>query len=439
MSFIRFGLRPRQLVLLLAAMASLGALLAAPLQAQPGFPAVVLQDALSGFSQPVFVGHAGDGSKRLFVVEQSGRVRIVKNGQLLVTPFIDISARVLTGSERGLLGLAFAPDYTTSGYFYLYYTSSLDDGDGPGDITVSRFSRSSNADQADAGSEVQLLTIEHTARGNHNGGMLAFGPRDGYLYIATGDGGGSNDPDKNARNPLSLLGKLLRIDVTPRPASPTVLRRFLPLAQAVPRAGRQAGASDEPPEYSAQQLFAAQLPYSIPPGNPFANRAGYRPEIWAVGLRNPWRFSFDRQTGDLYIGDVGQGAWEEVDWEVAGGAGGVNYGWPQVEGPDCNAAISATCDKTGLAAPVSWYGRTEGESITGGYVYRGARSPALAGVYIFGDFSSGRVWGLRRDNGVWRRGPLLDSTANIASFGEDETGEVYLVDYSGTIYRVATN
>jgi len=419
------------------------ALMSTPLRAQ-AFPKVVLQDALPGFEQPVFVGHAGDGSGRLFVLEQAGRVRIVKNGRLLPEPFVDISERVLSSGERGLLGLAFPPDYAASGYFYLYYTSRA----GEGDITISRFSRGSNADQANAGSEVALLTIEHTARGNHNGGMMAFGPCDGYLYIATGDGGGANDPDKNAQNPASLLGKLLRIDVggpiTRQQRAPSVCqldRRFVPLAQGVTSAAQRAGSGSTLPAAAtnADQPVATQQAYAIPASNPFVNRAGYRAEIWALGLRNPWRFSFDRQTGGLYIADVGQGAWEEVNWEPTGSTGGVNYGWPAVEGPDCNAAISASCDKTGFAAPISAYGRNEGGSITGGYVYRGARTPALSGIYVFGDFISGNIWGLRREAGGWRRALLLDSPAAISSFGESEAGELYLVDHYGTVYRVGTN
>ena len=405
------------------------ALLSTPLQAQSGFPTAVLQNGLSGFEQPLFVGHAGDGSGRLFVVEQKGRVRIVKNGQLVPAPFIDISDRVLLGSERGLLGLAFAPDYATSGYFYLYYTSSVDDGDGPGDITISRFSRGATADQANPASELPLLTIEHSSQGNHNGGMIAFGPSDGFLYIATGDGGGGNDPDRNAQNPSSLLGKLLRIDVVARqtPQAP-LTRRYLPLAQRVRTAG------------NGDQVVPAQLPYAIPASNPFFNRAGYRAEIWALGLRNPWRFSFDRNTGELYIADVGQGTWEEVDLEPAGSSGGVNYGWPAVEGPDCNAAIGASCNKGAHSGPVTSYGRGEGASVTGGYVYRGTRTPALSGTYVFGDFSSGRIWGLRRNAaGVWVRGLLLNSTASISSFGLDQAGELYLVEYGGTLYRVAAN
>lgn len=432
------GLRSGAVACVVVAAAIAALLLSTPLRAQTSPPAVALLDPLPGFAQPVFVGHAGDGSGRLFVVEQAGRVRIVKNGTLLAAPFIDITDRVLCCGERGLLGLAFPPDYATSGYFYLYYTAIAGDGD----ILVSRFSRGSTADQADPASEAPLLSIEHSAQSNHNGGMLAFGRQDGYLYIGTGDGGGGNDPFNNAQNPSSLLGKLLRIDVGARPAPQPLpsaapiakpQRRFLPLALSVRGAAAQAPANSETP------VQAAQLPYVIPPSNPFVNQTGYRPEIWALGLRNPWRFSFDRQTGELYIADVGQGAWEEVSWEPAGSRGGANYGWRIVEGPDCNAFYGSSCDKARFVAPVAAYGRSEGVSVTGGYVYRGTRSQGLSGSYLFGDFGSGRIWSLRNTGGRWQRELLLDTAAGISSFGEDEAGEVYLADYGGTIYRVGTN
>jgi len=338
-----------------------------------------------GLKQPVSITNAGDS--RLFVVQQGGMVRIVKDGTLLKDPFLDISDRTKSGGERGLLGLAFPPDYATSGHFYVYYT------DPRGESTLSRFSVTpGNPDRADPTSEEVLLTQEQPYS-NHNGGQIAFGP-DGYLYLGLGDGGSGGDPQGNGQNLGVLLGKLLRLDVS----------------------------GDEG--------------YKVPPSNPFVATAGARSEIWAYGLRNPWRFSFDRETGDLYIADVGQDAFEEVDFQPADSKGGENYGWNIMEATHCYAA--STCDQTGLTLPIIEYphGPQWGTSISGGYLYRGEAVPALVGRYVFADFTSGRVWSASREDG-WEMKPLFETGFNVSTFGEDAEGELYVADYtSGLIYRV---
>lgn len=349
------------------------------------FPAVALTLVASGFSQPVLVTHASDGSGRLYVVERAGVIRIVRDGAVEPAPFLDISALVRTsGSEQGLLGLAFPPDYPKRRHFYVHYTAKS----GVGDTVVARYRLGADPDVADPASATVLLR-QAQPYANHNGGHLAFGP-DGYLYIGLGDGGAGGDPQGNAQNPRTLLGKLLRVDV-------------------------ESGAD----------------PYAIPPGNPFGN------EIWALGLRNPWRFSFDRAAGDLYIADVGQNAYEEVNVQPAASRGGQNYGWNVMEGMHCYSG--AGCDRTGLTAPVAEYGHDSGNcSITGGYVYRGAQYPSLQGVYFYGDFCSGRLWGLRRSASGWENARLLDSGLSLSSFGEDESGNLYVVDYGkGDLHRLA--
>ena len=374
------------------------ALLSTPLQAQSGFPTAVLQNGLSGFEQPLFVGHAGDGSGRLFVVEQKGRVRIVKNGQLVPAPFIDISDRVLLGSERGLLGLAFAPDYATSGYFYLYYTSSVDDGDGPGDITISRFSRGATADQANPASELPLLTIEHSSQGNHNGGMIAFGPSDGFLYIATGDGGGGNDPDRNAQNPSSLLGKLLRIDVVARqtPQAP-LTRRYLPLAQRVRTAG------------NGDQVVPAQLPYAIPASNPFLTGPATAPRSGHLGCVTHGASRSTETPASCISQMSARVRGKKWIWSRQAAAAVSTMAGRLSKARTATPRLAQAAIKVPIRGPVTSYGRGEGASVTGGYVYRGTRTPALSGIYVFGDFSSGQIWGLRRNAaGVWVRGLLLE-------------------------------
>ncbi|MFA5569115.1 MAG: PQQ-dependent sugar dehydrogenase [Trueperaceae bacterium] len=338
-----------------------------------------------GLKQPVSITNAGDS--RLFVVQQGGMVRIVKDGALLKDPFLDISDRTKSGGERGLLGLAFPPDYATSGHFYVYYTGTR------GESTLSRFTVTpGNPDRADPTSEEILLTQEQPYS-NHNGGQLAFGP-DGYLYLGLGDGGSGGDPQGNGQNLGVLLGKLLRLDVS------------------------------------------GDKGYKVPPSNPFVATAGARSEIWAYGLRNPWRFSFDRETGDLYIADVGQNAYEEVDFQPAYSKGGENYGWNIMEASHCYGA--STCDQTGLTLPILEYphGPQWGTSISGGYLYRGEAVPALVGRYVFADFTSGRVWSAGPEDG-WELKPLFETGFNVSTFGEDAAGELYVADYtSGLIYRV---
>jgi glucose/arabinose dehydrogenase len=377
------GMRGGLLGACLAVLVSVGTVHAS---AAVTWPAITLVPVVSGLSAPVAIADAGDGSNRLFVVEQAGRVRLIKSGILQGTPFLDISTKVSCCGERGLLGLAFPPGYAAKGHFYVYYT------DPAGAITVARYRVGANPDVADPASEQVLLSVAHP-RTNHNGGQLAFGPGDGYLYIALGDGGGGGDPDGNGQNTNTLLGKILRLDV-------------------------ESGAT----------------PYGIPIDNPFASSGG-RPEIWAYGLRNPWRFSFDRQTHDLFIADVGQGLWEEVDYQSAGAAGGANYGWNIMEGMHCYNA--ATCNQAGLTLPVTEYDHSLGCAIIGGFVYRGSAQPALAGLYFYADECQGRVWGMQQSGGGWKSRQLLQAAINPSTFGEDEAGELYLADYSGgTLYHV---
>jgi glucose/arabinose dehydrogenase len=341
-----------------------------------------------GLEQPVAIAHAGDGSGRLFALEKPGRIRIVQDGALREAPFLDISGQVGSGgSEQGLLGLAFHPRYAQNGLFYVNYT------DRDGNTVVARFSVSGDANRGDPGSQAVILRQEQPA-GNHNGGHLAFGS-DGYLYIGLGDGGGAGDRYGNGQNGATFLGAMLRIDVD----------------------GGQ--------------------PYAIPADNPFVGNAAVRDEIWAIGLRNPWRYSFDRRTGDLYIADVGQNVYEEIDFQPAGSGGGQNYGWPIMEGRHCYPD-SAACQQQGLVLPVFEYDHSQGCSVTGGYVYRGQAFPGLRGIYIFGDYCSGRLWGLVRDgSGQWQAAQVGQVEGLLTSFGEDEAGELYVVDMSGgSLYRL---
>jgi glucose/arabinose dehydrogenase len=331
------------------------------------------------------------------VVEQAGRIRILDNGAIRPAPFLDIASvtppRLLAGGERGLLSVAFPPGFAAKRYFYVCYTRSPD-----GAIVVARYRLSAGDNNAaDPASEEVILVVLHPVFGNHNGGQLAFGT-DGYLYIGTGDGGGGGDPDRNGQNPATMLGKLLRIDVE-----------------------------------------SGTAPYAVPPGNPFVGRATYRPEIWALGLRNPWRFSFDRGTGDLYIADVGQDTIEEIDFQPAGDPGGHNYGWRIMEGDRCFPPGTAGCDRTGLTLPVFVYDHSLGCSVTGGHVYRGAAFPSLQGIYLFGDYCSGRIWGLKKNGAAWENTLLLAPAPapNISTFGEDEAGNVYVANHaSGDLLKI---
>jgi glucose/arabinose dehydrogenase len=356
-------------------------------------PTLALGTPVHGFSSPIGINHAGDGSNRIFVVEQGGRIRIVKAGVLQPTPFLDISGRISSGGERGLLGLAFPPDYVRKGYFYVNYTNPA------GNTVISRIQRSaSNADLADASSEQIILTVAQPFN-NHNGGQLAFGPFDKMLYVGMGDGGSGGDPGDRAQNPAELLGKILRIDTeTGRPFT-----------------------------------------YTLPPTNPFIATAPFRPEIWALGVRNPWRFSFDRSTFDLFIADVGQGLWEEIDFQPASSPGGENYGWRIMEGTHCFNPPG--CSVAGLTLPILEYDHSAGNcSVTGGYVYRAATYPRMQGLYFYGDFCSGRIWSLRRDAGSWLSALLLDTSIQISAFGEDEAGNLYVASYGGgDVYPLLDN
>lgn len=333
---------------------------------------------------PLFLTHAGDGTGRLFVVEQPGRIRILDPSVLIPTPFLDITDRVLSGGERGLLGLAFHRDFRHNGRLFVNYTRKPD-----GATVVAEYRR--DASPHEASREERILLVVSQPYANHNGGMMAFGP-DGYLYIGLGDGGSGGDPGNFAQNPNELLGKILRIDVD------------------------------------------RGDPYGIPSDNPFAVRGG-RPEIYAVGLRNPWRFSFDSKTGDLWAADVGQKKWEEVDLVVRGG----NYGWRVMEGLHCYTPV-LFCETTHSIAPVLEYGHDNGRcSITGGYVYRG-RAASLAGRYFYGDYCSGEIFLFSKTQaGTASHTPDvgLKTPLRISSFGEDETGELYVLDHAGGVYRIA--
>jgi len=330
---------------------------------------------LSGLQRPVDL--QPDGSRRLFIIEKAGRIRIMENDQLLEAPFLDITERVgNNGNEQGLLGLAFHPQYAQNGRFFVNYTDTR------GDTVLARFQVSSDPNIADPNSEVSLLGIDQPFP-NHNGGVLAFGP-DGYLYAGLGDGGAAGDPFANAQNTGVLLGKILRLDVD------------------------------------------SGDPYAVPADNPFGN------EIWAYGLRNPWRLSFDRLTRDLYIGDVGQGEWEEIDFLAAGSPGGANFGWDFREG----AHDYEGGGTEGMIDPVAEYSHIEGGcSVTGGYVYRGSM-PEWNGIYVYGDYCTGLIWGLLRTGDTWQAQLLFDMQVTITSFGQDGAGELYLLSDNGGVYRL---
>ncbi|MBW4437018.1 MAG: PQQ-dependent sugar dehydrogenase [Pleurocapsa minor GSE-CHR-MK-17-07R] len=385
MSFKRF----------LAATAAAAVLtLGAGVSAQEGaLPAVDVELVADGFVRPLLVTDARDGSGRMFVVEQGGRIWVLQNGERLETPFIDLSARISPEAnqnfytERGLLGFAFSPDFAESGRVYLSFT-------GPdGSSVIERYLVSAdNPNVVDVSTAQTLFTMQQPYA-NHNGGHLAFGP-DGYLYVGFGDGGSQGDPQNNAQNLNVWLGKLLRLDVS----------------------------SDE-------------AGYTIPVDNPFAIDSDAAPEIWAYGLRNPWRFSFDMTTGDLYIADVGGSSYEEVNFQPADAAGGQNYGWKAWEGLHQTGMLP---DPGNAVPPIAEYDHSQGISISGGYVYRGENFPTLDGIYFYGDFGFGRLWGaMQMDDGTWVSEALtVLSGRSISSFGQDENGEVYVVDYNGAILRL---
>ncbi len=351
---------------------------------------LALVPVASGFSFPVFLTAPPGDTTRLFVVEKNGVIRIIKNGNTLPTPFLDITALTTRGSEQGLLGLAFTPDYASSGRFLVSYTAP--GGGAAGHSVIAFYQVSSDPDVAlTVGAPV--LTLDQPFD-NHNGGMIAFGP-DSMLYLGFGDGGSGGDPNGTGQDRTDLLGSMLRV----------------------------------------RELDTG---YAIPSSNPWATHLTFRPELWNYGLRNPWRWSFDRQTGDLYIGDVGQGALEEVDVQPAGSTGGENYGWNTMEGKSCYGA--STCSKTGLTLPVLEYDHSQGCAITGGYVYRGAAVPAIQGLYFYSDYCTGFLRSFRwtgagiTEEKTWS---ALSLSGNVTSFGEDGRGELYLMTAGGQIYRFA--
>lgn len=347
---------------------------------------ITLGNVAATVEKPTHITHAGDGGGRLFITEQAGRIVIAKAGVRLQAPFLDIRDRVGCCGERGLLSVAFPPSYKQKQYFYIYYTNRS------GDTVVARYRTSNDPDRADSATEEIVLTVKQPFS-NHNGGQLAFGP-DGYLYIGLGDGGSANDPFGNGQKMSTFLGKLLRIDVEGK-----------------------------------------KKPYAVPPSNPFVGQQGVLSEIWASGLRNPWRFSFDRKTGDLFIADVGQNKYEEVNIQPALSKGGENYGWSRMEGLHCFR--EKTCDTKGVVLPVAEYDHAAGCSVTGGMVYRGRHVPAIEGTYLYGDFCSGRIWGMRRVGDRWISTDLMDAQLSISTFGEDEEGELYVADYrTGRIYQL---
>ena len=347
-----------------------------------------LDPVVTGLSSPVFLTAPPGDLERLFVVERPGRIRIVRNDALVTTPYLDISGSIAAGGERGLLGLAFHPDYALNGWFFVNFTDS------GGDTQIVRYTVSGNADIADPTSAETILSVNQPFS-NHNGGMIAFGP-DGMLYIGMGDGGDGGDPQGHGQNPATLLGSMLRLDV------------------------------------------GGALPYVVPPDNPFLAHAIARRETWAFGLRNPWRFSFDRQTGDLYIGDVGQGEWEEISFQARSSSGGENYGWNVVEGSDCYSPASG-CSMAGLTLPVLEYSHSDGCSITGGYVYRGSAVPGWEGRYFYADFCSTWIRSFVMVGGAAQdpRDHSADfgPVESISSFGEGGDGELYVVSLRGDIYR----
>ncbi len=349
--------------------------------------AVQLQAFVSGLVNPLDLQSAKDGSGRLFAVEQRGAIRIIKAGKIMATPFLNVSGIIESGGEKGLLGLAFHPSYKTNRRFFVNYTRRVN---GQLKTFIVEYRASiSNPNVADVTTRKEILVVNQPFD-NHNGGQLAFGP-DGYLYIGLGDGGSQGDPQGNAQNLGRLLGKMLRIDIN------------------------------------------SGLRYIIPADNPFVGQTGKRGEIWAYGFRNPWRFSFDVPLTRLFVGDVGQDNWEEVDLVTKS----ANYGWNRMEGKHCYPPGSS-CNTSGLTLPIHEYAHPLGEAIIGGYVYRGLKITALKGQYVFGDFIGGQIWSLQQTStGAWQRNLLLSTGFLISAFGRDDSGELYVVDYgTGTIYKL---
>jgi glucose/arabinose dehydrogenase len=357
------------------------------------WPDVTVKTIASGFQKLTQVTHAGDGSGRLFAVEQAGRILVIKNGVTLDRPFLDIRDRVgCCEGERGLLSVAFPHDYAQKQHFYVMYTARN------GAVTLARYQVTANRDQADSKSESILLSVPHPIN-MHNGGQLAFSPRDGYLYVGLGDGGMPGDPQRRAADLSQLVGKILRLDVE----------------------------------------SAGQAPYGIPSDNPYGRVAGARPEIWASGLRNPWRFSFDRITGDLYIGDVGEERYEEIDFQPAASIGRQDYGWNTMEGTHCYN--HGECDTRNLTLPVWEYAHPHDSgcsAVIGGKIYRGQSYPRMFGIYFYGDYCTGQIWGLQYIGDQWQNMGLVKlAPFSVTSFGEDDAGEIYVTDQAaGRIYRI---
>lgn len=356
---------------------------------------IALDPKVSGLSSPVFITDAGDGTDRFFIVEQSGRIKIwIPGTGVLGTPFLNIAGEVSFGGERGLLGLAFHPNYETNRKLYVYFTRS------GGDIVVREYKTMvSNPNRVNKDSKRLILRIEHSAQTNHNGGMLLFGP-DGYLYLGTGDGGGQDDPHNRGQRTDTLLGKMLRIDVD----------------------GRTGGKG-----------------YGIPSSNPYVGEPG-KNEIWQRGLRNPWRFSFDNANGNLWIGDVGQDSWEEIDRAIDNASGpgrGINWGWDVLEGTHCHSPSSG-CNTTGKTKPVTEYANAGSRcAVTGGYVYRGTDISALVGGYVFADYCTGEIFVISAGASDGVNPTLLENTPYlISSFGERPNGELFVVGLGGTIYQI---
>jgi glucose/arabinose dehydrogenase len=357
-----------------------------------GTPLTTIRVA-SGLSRPLFAGSPPGDYKRIFIVEEnSGKIKIWKAGEVLATPFLDIRTKISNSGERGLLGLAFHPNYANNGTFFVFYTRAGDNAD-----VLARYQVTADPNVADPNSETVLFAISDPYE-NHNGGMLAFSPHDGYLYIGTGDGGSGNDPGNRAQDGSQMLGKMLRIDVD------------------------------------------NGNPYSSPPSNPFFGPGDPLDEIWAIGMRNPWRWSFDRLTGDLYIADVGQDAREEIDFQSVNSTGGENYGWRCMEGLRCTGLSGCTCNDASLTLPIHDYTHSDGCSVIGGYVYRGNAIPDLQGTYFFADYCSNHIWSFRYDGTTMTE--FTDRSAELApggglnitsivSFGEDAFGEMYICDSSG--------
>lgn len=343
---------------------------------------------------PVGITHAGDGSGRVFILQQQGRIWVVSaNGDRRQQPFVEIPERVSCCTERGLLGLAFPPGYAQKRHFYVSYTSTAREGIGFGDLVISRFRLAADADAGNPRSEEILLVVPQASEAHH-GGKLEFGPSDGLLYISSGDGGPGGGAEGRALRTDNLQGKILRIDVE-----------------------------------------SGVVPYGVPTTNPYVGRAEYRPEILAIGLRNPWGMIFDPPSGDLYIADAGEVEWEEVNVHRAADPWGVSYGWPRLEGRHCHPLDP--CDSTGLTPPVSEYHHLEGCVVTGGAVARAARYQRLQGTYFFGDFCSGRIWAMREAGGRWVTSVFRDSGFPISTIGRDEAGNVYVADYGGSqIWRI---